>query len=95
MDETDLITDLPGPITAALRFLDYCRFRQMPVDDWGEPKPAPDLDLDEMRARESALKALGRYFDAFVPDVESVFEAATAAIREADAARGNEQRDPA
>lgn len=95
MDETDLISDLPAPVSAALRFLDYCRFRTQPFDEWGERQRGDSLDLDEMRTRQAALESLRRYFDGFERDIASVFDSASAAIREADAARRNEQRDQA
>ena len=82
---------VPAPVRAALSFLDYCRCRQIPINEWGEATRVEQLDLDEMRARQSALGALSRYFNAFAADpVADVLDDATAAIRAADAMRSQQ-----
>lgn len=95
-DEADdgYVDTMPAPINAALAFLDYCRLRQCPFDIDGVPHPAT-LDLDEMRAREAALDALGHYFRCFSgAAVTQTFEQATALAKaaaaqaEADEAEG-------
>lgn len=88
MDEEAVFADMPAQVAAALRFLDYCRFRTQPLDEWGEMKHGDPLDLDEMRTRQSALSALARYFNGFCTDpVSGVFDEAAAMVREAEAIR--------